>query len=65
MLNTAKNLVLQGGTTSQVAEYLSISRTFAWRLRKNMLNGRTSPVPQGEQQTQPILIEEDDDLTQQ
>lgn len=38
MLNRAKTLILQRATTSQLADQLKISRTFAWRLRKNMLN---------------------------
>ncbi|KAL5275876.1 hypothetical protein ACFFRR_001604 [Megaselia abdita] len=58
LLNAAKNLVVQGATTSQLAEHLNISRTFAWRLRKNMLNGRMSPLPQGVQQ--PIVIDDDE-----
>lgn len=65
MLNTAKNLVLQGATTSQLGEHLSISRTFAWRLRKTILNNsQMSPSPEGEQQ--PILIDsQDEELSQQ
>lgn len=64
MLNTAKHLVLQGATTSQLGEHLNISRTFAWRLRKTILNGGMSPLPEGEQQ--PILIDsQDEELSQQ
>ncbi|XP_055842051.1 uncharacterized protein LOC129909115 [Episyrphus balteatus] len=35
----AKILILKEATTTQIAQELDISRTFAWRLRKNLVNG--------------------------
>lgn len=35
----AKQLILKEATTTQIATELNISRTFAWRLRKNLVNG--------------------------
>lgn len=65
MLNTAKILVTQGATTSQLAEHLKISRTFAWRLRKNIMNGHMSPLPEGEQQLIPTISNDDEQTMQQ
>lgn len=59
MFNTAKHLVLQGATTSQLGEHLHISRTFAWRLRKTILNDGNIPLADGDQQ--PILIDSQDE----
>jgi len=35
----AKQLILREATTTVIANELNISRTFAWRLRKSLVNG--------------------------
>ncbi|XP_061401078.1 uncharacterized protein LOC133336815 [Musca vetustissima] len=50
----AKQLILREATTTVIANELNISRTFAWRLRKSLVNGvslheRVIDPPEGEE----------------